>query len=257
MDNEFWDCSCGKTKLKGKFCTKCGKKRELNGNKDEREIKLCLEGSKVSSDEVVKSNDKEERNQKDQYSEKRIIYGLWQNANKKVVLVFFAIFVILLVFLSLISGKEVPNDTSMQIGTVLPKEKVSSEINREALFSKSEQGINEFKIALNDKNEKAMAYATDVIWITTKVYKQGEDIFIEGSYYNGTNTSISFIPEMKMDIFFYAGGKEIGSIKNEVFDKIQIRNLGARKKKNIRYKIEGKGRMVGDFSTFLVMTKFK
>ena len=110
---------------------------------------------------------------------------------------------------------------------------------------------------INDKNEKEMAHTDEIIWITTKVYKQGEDIFIDGAYYNGTNTTISFAPEMKMDIFFYAAGKEIGRIKNETFDKVQIRNLGNRKKKNIRYKIEGKAGIVGDFSTFLVMTKFK
>lgn len=255
MVNEFWDCSCGKSGLKGKFCTKCGKKRELYGNKDERGIKLGLEGSTVSSDEVAKSNEKEERNQKDKYGEKKIIYGLLKN--KKVLLTFLLIFVILLALLGLFFSKKEQNDTPMPMGTFLSKGNVNSAINREALFSKSEQGIKEFKQMLISKNEKEMAQADGVIWITTNVHKKGADIFVEGAYFNGTNAEISFVPEMEMDIFFYTDGKETGSVKEERFDKIRIVNLGVRKKKKIRYRIVGKGRDVGDFSTFLIKTKFK
>ena len=137
------------------------------------------------------------------------------------------------------------------------KQKREENLPKEALLSKDVVLVRQFKDELVKGNKKAMASAKDVIWITMDIYKNNNDIFVDGAYYNGGKIAANCRMDMHLDIHFYGQGKEVGYFSNVKFDKIDLGKLQPGKLRKVRYKILGRANEVGDFSTFQAVALIK
>lgn len=137
------------------------------------------------------------------------------------------------------------------------KQKREENLPKEARLSKDTVLVRQFKDELVNGNKKAMASAIDVIWITMDIYKNNNDIFVDGAYYNGGNIAANCRMDMHLDIHFYGQGKEVGYFSNVKFDKFDLGKLQPGKMRKVRYKILGRANEVGDFSTFQAVALIK
>lgn len=133
----------------------------------------------------------------------------------------------------------------------------NKKISEEASLSGNENGVKAFASRLEAKNKEAKEKANSLIWLTTKMYKRGNDVIVEGAYYNGSGQTIDYETDMTMEISFYGKGKEVGHLKDVTFNKAPTKGLLSGKKKKVRYEVKGKANEVGEFSTFEVTTKVK